>query len=480
MRRLLLLSALPLSLATLLGCSRSMLPLEPGADAEPAGAGPPAAECEQGNWARALAASVGPQATGVAVDRGCNVLVVGSFIEAVDLGDGPLVSAGGADIFVAKLTTDGETVWSRRFGGVEDEQAVKVAVSPDGGVVFTGHADGTIDFGGGPLEGVGRGAFLAKLDEDGEHVFSRRFGTETYQSVEPVRITGLAVGPDGEAALKGYFDGIVDFGGGPVESAGLDDIFVAKYDRTGAHVFDRRFGDAEYQNDSGGIAVDGQGNVVFVGDFQGTIDFGDGPIESAGDHDLLLAKLDPGGDTVWARTFGGKGAEQAGPIAVDSRGRVAVAGSFEGAVDFGGGPMTSTQGYHFNLFVAEVDGNGQHRWSKRFGDVDGEEAIGLGYDALDRLMLVGNFAGALVFGGEGLITAGGWDVFAVRFGAEGNPAESRRFGDKESQRCEGIAVDPLGHVLMTGSFSGQVDFGGGPLQGTPGDADAFVARLPIF
>lgn len=470
--------ALLLALSALLGCSRSVLLLDPGDDVGPADHRPPAFRCTNASWTRALAAAIGPQASAIAAGPGCEVYIAGSFSGTIDLGDGPLTSAGGSDAFVAKLSSDGEMLWSRQFGDEQDQQAVQIAAAPDGGVIIAGHVRGAIDLGGGPLEDEYTGAFLAKLDADGGHVFSRRFGPAKFPvSGDAVRITGLAVGPDGEAALKGYFEGTVDFGGGPLSSAGFDDIFVAKYGPEGDHVFSRRFGDAGYQSDAGGIAVDPEGGVVFTGGFEGVIDLGDGPVSSQGSHHALLAKLDRQGGTVWASTFGGSGFAQAGPIAVDSRGRVAIAGTFEGTLDLGGGPMTSTEGYHYNLFVAELDAAGHHRWSKRFGDIEAEEAVGLGYDASDRLILAGNFAGELVLGGQALYTAGGWDVFTVRFEDDGDPAESRQFGDEESQRCSGVATDPLGHVLMVGSFSGQVDFGGGEISSTPGDADAFVTRM---
>lgn len=83
----------------------------------------------------------------------------------------------------------------------------------------------------------------------------------------------------------------MDFGGGALTSAGLFDIFVAKYAGTdGAHQWSKRFGSTS--NDAGyGITVDATGDVVATGYFMGSVDFGGGSLTSAGTLDIFLVKL---------------------------------------------------------------------------------------------------------------------------------------------------------------------------------------------
>ena len=69
------------------------------------------------------------------------------------------------------------------------------------------------------------------------------------------------------------------------------------------HLFSQRFGDTE--SDSGrAIAVDGARNVLVTGEFRGTVDFGGGPLSSAGDRDIFLAKYDAAGAHLWSQRFG--------------------------------------------------------------------------------------------------------------------------------------------------------------------------------
>ena len=80
------------------------------------------------------------------------------------------------------------------------------------------------------------------------------------------------------------------------------------------------------------------------------------------------------------------------------------------------------------------------------------------------------------FGGGQLVSAGSRDTFVVKLDASGDHQWSKSFGDADEQSSASVAVDGAGNVLITGYFSGFVDFGGGPLV-CAGVRDVFVAKL---
>ena len=110
---------------------------------------------------------------------------------------------------------------------------------------------------------------------------------------------GIATDEDGKVFVTGTFGGTVDFGGGPLASAGASDGFLAKFDADGAHLWSRSFGDAE--NDGvWGVAVDPTGDVVVTGFFGGTVDFGAGPVVGAGGAMFSSPSTTPAGITCGA------------------------------------------------------------------------------------------------------------------------------------------------------------------------------------
>ena len=87
-----------------------------------------------------------------------------------------------------------------------------------------------------------------------------------------------------------------------------------------------RFGDAADQYVTS-IAADGAGDVIVTGYFAGTMSFGGSPLVSAGTFDVFVAKLDPSGNHLWSKRFGDAGGQDGAGVAVDGKGDVLVTGS---------------------------------------------------------------------------------------------------------------------------------------------------------
>jgi hypothetical protein len=91
--------------------------------------------------------------------------------------------------------------------------------------------------------------------------------------------------------MTGYFTGSVNLGGTLLSGSGLD-VFVAKYDTNGSHVWSRRFGGFDTQI-SNSVAVNSTGEVSVTGYFANSIDFGTGPMTGLGSYDAFLASIGP-------------------------------------------------------------------------------------------------------------------------------------------------------------------------------------------
>ena len=176
-------------------------------------------------WSRSFTTStVPPTPRAIATDRYDNVFLIGDFSSTADFGGGPLTSSGGSqDVFVVKLDADGNHLWSRVFGDAAFQLGSGIVADTDGSVIITGEHTGTIDFGGGPLTNASGqfNVFLAKLDADGAHLWSRNFGNGSVQYVR-----GVTTDTANNVVVTGYFFNTVDFGGGPLTSVGEADVFV--------------------------------------------------------------------------------------------------------------------------------------------------------------------------------------------------------------------------------------------------------------
>jgi len=425
---------------------------------------------------------------GVAVDKNGNILLTGMMVGPVDFGGGPLTYAGCSDIFVAKFSgVDGSHLWSKAFGGGGGpDYGLGIAVDASGDVLVTGRFWGTVDFGGGPLPSGGGGTgifvFVAKLSgADGSHLWSKALGASNWD-FSP----GVAVDAGGNVLVTGMFVGTVDFGDGPVTSTSPQgDIFVAKFfGANGSHLWSRHFVGAigptpgPVLNTGWGIAVDASGNALVIGYHQSTVDFGGGPL-TATPGGFLVKFSGTDGSHLWSKDFGYTKVQG---VAVDASGNVLVTGHFSQSVDFGGGPLTP--GGNWNIFVARLSGlDGSHIWSKGFASTGyNPSQQGVAVDAVGDVLVTGCFTGPVDFGGGPLtISEGDLHIFVAKLsGVDASHIWSKGFARYGAGHA--VAVDAGGNAVVTGTFSGTVDFGGGPLTSVPtpsGDPsdDIFLLKL---
>ena len=276
---------------------------------------------------------------------------------------------------------------------------------------------------------------------------------------------GVRVGFDAAGALVLAAQGssVSDFGGGPLVSAGSWDLYLAKFAPDGAHLWSKRFGDAEAQFGEGwALAVTAAGDIVVGGDFDGKLDLGGGALVSGSIADAFLARFTGDGAHVWSKAF--KAGTYALPqaVAVDKDGGVFFTGYFTGSLDLGGGTMQAP-GVGKDVFLGKFTAAGAHVWSTRFGDTADQYAYGLAADATGNAYVAGSFAGAMNPGNGVLTSAGSLDVFVAKFSPVGNAVWAKRFGDSQVQEARGLTIDAQGRVTVAGNFVGSLDLGNGPL-----------------
>ena len=253
-----------------------------------------------------------------------DIVGVGSFASSLVIGSDSFTASGGTDAFAARLASSGQVTWARQFSGNAWAQAQHVGQS-NTGIYVAGEFVDTVNLGGGPL--TGGGSFLGKLHENSGHLWS--------QALDGIDINGLRVSAADEVVIAGEFSGTINLGGSDLVSsdAGLD-VFVAKFDSSGAHVWSASFGGPG--DDRGGyVGVNRIGQIVLAGSIEDSIDFGGGVVSTNGDQDVFVATLSADGRHVWTRTFGGTGAETAAGLDVAADGEIVLIGRYDGPLILG-------------------------------------------------------------------------------------------------------------------------------------------------
>jgi hypothetical protein len=339
-------------------------------------------------WGKTFGAGRDDVANGVAV-RGNRVVVVGQFLDKLELGLelGELKhdAAGSDDMFVAAFDLAGEPQWLWTAGGIDSDGANAVVAAPDGGWLVGGSFSQSAELQDLTLKSRGgTDAMLIKLAANGDVEWVKQFGGRYNDT-----ISHLAADARGNIYLQGVFRDTADWGGKPLTPHGGsdNDIVLAKYDVNGDHVWSQNFGNA-FNDVAGGLTVDPAGNLTMAGSFDKTISFGPGDDHtSLGEADAFVARFTTDGKLAWARTYGAEREDIAFGVAADAAGNTVTVGWFQGSVDFGKGPLISKG--NKDVFALKLDANGGQLWAQAWGDRDHDQGRAVAVDDQGAAIVVG-------------------------------------------------------------------------------------------
>jgi hypothetical protein len=365
---------------------------------------------------------------------------------------------------------------ARAFGSARQQAITAVAVDADGFLVVAGHNDGSFSLGGEDLVNAdGRDLFVAKLDRDGNHVWSVPF-----EATGTSYASDLALGQSEEIVVAGYFGGTLGIADPPFVSDGRD-AFVLKL-RSDGEVLWAAHVDGALEETPYSVAIDSSQHVLVAGDFAGTIHHGDETSTAVGREDGFLLELDKdGGHLRLLHIGGGPEWEQVGAVATDGT-DILIGGTASVPIAFGAKEVPALGGS--DVFVAKLDsGADDLLWGGPLGDAVSncndrcDVALAVGPDG--RVALAASYVFTLTIGSETYGPAAPWGAVLAELEPHGNaeairPRWSAGFDGPGEQRPSAIAYLPNAGPVVVGTFDNQVDFDGTVLSNADFVEDVFV------
>lgn len=220
----------------------------------------------------------------VEIDSNENLFLAGAFSNTVDFdpGDGvsELSSAGGSDVFISKLNSNNELVWTRHFGGETTDNVKDLVVDAFGAVVTTGYFRQVSDFdpGEGVFEVAAAGVsgqpdgFVHKLDAQGNFVWAYTYGGVSFDEGN-----GLALDIFNDVYMNGRYAALADFLPGDevleLDAPGSADAFVLALDGNDGSLKYVSPLAASGGSRMGELDIDNTGALFVSGRFGGMADF---------------------------------------------------------------------------------------------------------------------------------------------------------------------------------------------------------------
>jgi hypothetical protein len=233
----------------------------------------------------------------IELDADENIITGGQLETTVDFDPGSgtyLLSApsfpGYPDVWVCKLSSDGDFIWAADFGSEEMDYFNDLCLDQNGNIYVTGGFRGTGDYDPGPdvlnitpVDWVD--AFIFKLSAEGKLIWINTFGDFDLDMG-----SSIVYDDSGFLFVSGTFSGTVDFDPGPGTNF-LDPTagsgFLQKTDSAGTALW-------TYNQPPGNMFLKPNGNLYFTGSFYEAIDLDiDSPVfelSPVSESDILIVK----------------------------------------------------------------------------------------------------------------------------------------------------------------------------------------------
>lgn len=253
-------------------------------------------------WAKSMGGTFTDMATKIKLDANANVYTIGNFGGTVDFNPSSgifnITSSGDTDIFISKLDSAGNFIWTKSFGGNLTDIGNALFIDGNGNIYATGLFYGNVDFDPGLgtynlNSSGGADIFISKLNNLGNFLWAKKIGGLDSEGGIDIHVDSV-----GNIFTCGYFSATVDFDPDTAifnqNSNGSQDIFISKFDSLG------NFGGVlcmgRYNNElANGITLDGNGNLYCIGYYSDSVDFDPGQassfLASVGNDDIFILKF---------------------------------------------------------------------------------------------------------------------------------------------------------------------------------------------
>lgn len=275
----------------------------------------------------------------------------------------------------------------------------------------------------------------------------------------------LAVDPFGNTVLVGSFKKSASFGAKKLTAENYG-WFIAKYSEQNDKLlwckqidYQAKYRSSSYEEGFYSIITDLDGNILIIGNHQGSFNYLKTTYEPVGYIDGIMVKFDPNGNILWFKQFSSPNEVQFSDgkgICTDSQKNIIVSGKFlkymqvDNKSLYGFGQL-SGEAANFDLFTAKFSPNGKLLWLRKDGGVMPDWIYNITTDNDDNIISTGSFCGPATFGDTFLNTEYyAYKYFISKYTKDGDPLWAKQWSGPGCSSGSAVAVDKQNNIIAAG------------------------------
>lgn len=415
-------------------------------------------------------------------DSNDNLYVTGYFQSStIKLGEVTLNNQGGEDIFLLKLSSTGEVLWAKNFGGQGNERGICLARDSSGFLYIAGYFESNnIEFGNTTLNPKGGwDIFIAKFDESGNVIWIKTFGSENYEEPTSISCSKNSI------ALTGEFSGkSIEFGDRTLTNQGnegLSDIFITKFTLDGQVLWAKGIGGNSFDRPHF-CGFDQNENLYIACSFNSlSINIENDTIQGKGYSDVFIIKLGSDGELIWQKYGGGKDKDYLTSLTIDNQNDVILCG-YTMSTDFNFMNTTFPNTGSYDAFIIKFSSDGETLWTQSLGGPSDEYITGISVDDDGYIYLGGSFASdSINFSPYKKLSNSTknntTDIFFAKLKPDGTPIWVTSGSGNNEDRCVGVSLDSYRNLYTVGYFQSKDLYLGAFDLYNMGYCNIFIAKI---
>jgi hypothetical protein len=401
------------------------------------------------------------------LDSDGNIYVTGGFDSTAVFGDITLNTYGKNDIFLAKMSKDGNWLWAKHFGSQKGDHGSCVCLDKAGNIYLSGRFSDTINLGDIQLTEDDNGdMFIAKMDALGNWLWAKQTGGNSYSEARY-----MAVDETGNLFVSGQFAAKATVGDTTLVSSGTN--FISKLDSQGNWLWTKKMESSSTPTMIYPISVDKQGNLYFTGNFRGMVTIADSLLGGGSGQNSFVAKLNPDGKVQWVTRNLGEYGTVIWSIDTDEEGDSYIIGTGHGKLWF---DKIYLKCGLVDIIVAKVNSSGKWEWARHSKNKNYAMGTSVCVDKDGNPYISGTFDSKTQLGSIKLKSQNGWDLVAAKLDKKGNWLWAKQGKGLDYVEGHTIKTDNEGNVIMIGQCKGDAEFDAIKLSNN-GEEQAFIGKI---